>query len=524
MLSLMLPLFESHRVPRHKTRTPAFAALSLGIALALTLTVTSCDNNLSPQRARSADDVALLPFLLGGPQPAPGQGVMKDSELAIIDHGNDMFAHRVRLIDEARISIRLQSLYISDDETGRVIADGLMRAATRGVRVHLLVDDLLSLRPSTQRLMGEMLRGGVSIEGHDAGYVPIADALLGRIPRPQAIQMANMRYHEKYFVVDAEDTTRAIAILGGSNTASEYYQIRGNEPKWQWHDKDIAVRGPLVATVAQAFDENFLELRAWKNSPAQTSSPFWQTMQKLKEMTLSPTGIGFPAAMDPVRLAGVQEAIANIHPLVFKPARAAFLRTRPKHGEYFITRAYLDMINKAQQEILILNAYFIPTPELEQALVSAARRGVQVHIVTNHSEASDISAVQAAGRKAYQGMLFATQDLDNAQRLTIREWGGEPIFHNGQGMNHGKYMVIDGQRGIVGSFNLDPRSFYLDSESIIIYESAAIAAELRAQWQRDAAPNMSRMTFAGEFAQPPPDEDFNDSLQRRLAESFAAYL
>jgi putative cardiolipin synthase len=100
-------------------------------------------------------------------------------------------------------------------------------------------------------------------------------------------------------------------------------------------------------------------------------------------------------------------------------------------------------------------------------LIAAARRGVEVTVITNSKATNDIPMVNDAGRIAYQPLMEAG--------VHVYEWHAE---RHGEGTIHAKLAVFDEAVAIVGSYNLDPRSLALNSEDIVVIEDAALASEL----------------------------------------------
>jgi cardiolipin synthase len=144
-----------------------------------------------------------------------------------------------------------------------------------------------------------------------------------------------------------------------------------------------------------------------------------------------------------------------------------FIRNRPRLGETWIDQAYRARIDAAQRSVVIFNAYVVPTPALKRALIAAARRGVEVTVVTNSKATNDIPIITDAGRLTYREMVDAG--------VRIYEWHAERA---GEGTLHAKFAVFDSEVAIIGSYNLDPRSSGLNSEDVVVIEDARLASEL----------------------------------------------
>jgi putative cardiolipin synthase len=137
--------------------------------------------------------------------------------------------------------------------------------------------------------------------------------------------------------------------------------------------------------------------------------------------------------------------------------------------------------------VLIANAYFVPTPSLSRALTDAAKRCTAVRIISNSPGTNDLPEISLVGRGYYKDLLAVNDTAEVAAcdspdaGLRIWEWVGQAPdeAERRQGTMHSKFAVIDGQRGLVGSYNLDPRSEKLNSETALVFLQPDLAGQLR---------------------------------------------
>jgi putative cardiolipin synthase len=189
----------------------------------------------------------------------------------------------------------------------------------------------------------------------------------------------------------------------------------------------------------------------------------------------------------PEVLAHVARMEARQPSLEFHPATCRFFQSRPRLKETYIQQAYVKLIERARSEVLIANAYLVPTPSIVLALTDAARRCVAVRLISNSPETNDLPEISLVGRGYYKDLLAVNESpevaaCDRADKgLRIWEWVGQSAdeAERRQGTMHSKYAVIDGRRGLVGSYNLDPRSEKLNSESAMVFEQPELAGMLR---------------------------------------------
>ena len=208
----------------------------------------------------------------------------------------------------------------------------------------------------------------------------------------------NHRNHRKLLIVD--DT---VAIVGGANWGSDYDSNLFPEA---FLDVGLGVQGPVVADLARDFR------RVWAME-SEEAIPF----PRPPRAGLSPPGRSF--ADVPVQmLSGI---------------------ARGDRGS--IRRMYGLLIRSATRKLFVANSYFVPGRRLVKDLSRAAWRGLDVTLLLpGHT---DMKWVQMAGRATYEPLLKA----------------GVKIFERKDRMYHGKAAVVDGEVAVVGTSNLDPRSF-----------------------------------------------------------------
>ena len=179
--------------------------------------------------------------------------------------------------------------------------------------------------------------------------------------------------------------------------------------------------------------------------------------------------------------------------LTFIRARSRFFHNRPRLNESYIQQAYRKLIESAEREIIICNAYFIPSPEFIGTIADAVGRGVRVIILTNSPETNDLPEMTMVGRSYYKKILSINQGAaarKSGGSVRIWEWYGWRYDwqQQTQGTIHAKYAVFDRRYSLVGSYNLDPRSEKLNSETAIVFQSGVLSTDLaRIFYENDLA-------------------------------------
>jgi len=244
------------------------------------------------------------------------------NRLTLLQNGAEYFPALEAAIDQARREIFLESYIYEPDETGRRIGAALMRAAGRGVTVHVLLDGFGS--KSLPRAVAEELRGaGVQL----LFYRPKVS--------PWSLKRGRLRrMHRKIAVIDSR-----IAFVSGINIIDDMDAPGQTPPRY---DYAVAVEGPLLAEIHDSA-RRLWTLVAWSQLRLRRSRR---------------------RAMPPLAASGEMEA--------------AFVRRDNIRHRHDIEEAYLEAIASARQEIILANAYFLPGRHFRQALIQAAGRGVRV--------------------------------------------------------------------------------------------------------------------------------------------------
>lgn len=387
--------------------------------------------------------------------------------------GEDALAVRIDTLAAAQRSIRIQALIFRADEAGLHIAEILKAKKRDGVNVRVIVDAASNLDWQTQWMYFDLKRHGIEVQGYEAMYLEWITA--ERLLEPLR---ANKRFHDKLWVVDGEDEARGVAIVGGLNIANEYFRI-GDDPLSRWHDQDVVLRGPIVADVTAAFDRNDAFFAGIKAERPAAFNP--DNAWKLSASTLDRVAsVDVPYWRRDELASRVQACAGRDVPDAYQPVAARFLQSRPRFEETYILQAYLNLIERANESILLANAYFVPSRAIVEALSRAAARGVDVVVVTNSPESNDIASVAVVSRYLYQDVMAPA-----GRGARVYEWIGPAA---GEGTLHAKYAIFDEEAVLVGSYNLDPRSERLNSETAVALQDPALARRLAASFREDVLP------------------------------------
>ena len=450
-----------------------------------------------------------------------------ECEVSILPGGEDSFAARMDLLARAKHTIRIEALIFTGDESGLRVAEVLKQKKAEGVDVRVIVDAVNNASSQTQWMYFDLRQHGIDVEGYEA----LGLQIVNEIPLPLITPRndphdPNMRYHEKLWIIDA-GTPNAEAVTGGLNIANEYFRVDPANVKRYWRDQDVLVRGGVIADLTTTFDRNWKHFKDRDEQRGNLADVAWTAARKLMAKRGPPT---IPFARDDELVRSV--ATIEKRPVArdYQASRCRFFQSRPRLKETFIQQAYLKLLAAAQHEVLIANAYFLPTISTRLAIEEAAARCVRVVILSNGAETSDTPGMNLLARGYYKALL-AINDSPRVKAckagggVEIWEWlGRQPsVAKQTQGLLHAKYAVVDRKLALVGSYNLDPRSERLNSESAIVFENDALAQRLATTFT-DQDLSTSRQILAREAATFEQPASIRQRFEKDLAEIFEGQL
>ncbi len=484
------------------TRLPVIATVALvmtGCATTASAPVPTAGPALVEYVEQTAETSVLGPdaLFIGSPYPDVGlKGLFPlhgpdGCQVAILQGGEDSFAVRMQALRNAQTSIRIQALVFKGDETGLQVGEVLKQKKAAGLDVRVIVDAFSNPWIQTQWMFFDLKQNGVEVEGYEA----MALQWLNEVPIPALVphtdpDAPDKRFHEKMWIIDGE-TDHAIAVTGGLNIGNEYFRAEPGNPDGNWRDQDVMLRGAIVKDLVTAFDRNFdYFVDVKKSRGIFNTNLYWDATRKV----LGATGkVPISYKTDPKIVSYVAELQAREPPLEFKGATCRFIQNRPRLKETYIQQAYIKLIERAEGEVLVANAYFVPTPSLSQAIKDAARRCVSIKLISNSPDTNDLPEISMVGRGYYKDLLSVNESPEvracgnTDAGLRIWEWIGQAPGETArsQGTMHSKFAVVDGTRALVGSYNLDPRSEKLNSETAVVFLEPALAGTLRRKFIDD---------------------------------------
>lgn len=399
----------------------------------------------------------------------------------------DAFAARALLARAATRSIDAQYYIWHGDLTGTLLFNELRAAAGRGVRVRLLLDD-----NSTSGLDPVI----AALDAHPQIEIRLFNPFTIRKPRFLGFltdfSRLNRRMHNKSFTVDNQAT-----IVGGRNIGDEYF---GAGDSALFVDVDVLGVGPVVPDVSRDFDRYWASASSY---PAQrlvapiSSDGVREIEARLASAARDPQGRAYVEALRVLPL--VNELLQGALDFEWAPVRMisddpAKGLARAARDELLFSRLKATM-GEPKRKMGLVSGYFVPAKAGTRALVEMAQRGVDVTVMTNALEATDVPIVHAGYAKRRKRLLragvriFELRGGDAAAAPSKDALGsgstGSRLSGTGSAL-HAKTIVMDRERVFVGSFNFDPRSAHLNTELGFVIESRALAERMDSAFERFA--------------------------------------
>ena len=423
------------------------------------------------------------------------------SAFRLFASGTDALALRVQMADAAQKTLDVQYFIFKDDDSGQLLMSAILRAAARGVRVRMLIDDT-EARGADDRVATLAAHPNIEVRLYNPFYYRGDVTALRYAELTLTFSRLNYRMHNKLFVAD-----NGIAVLGGRNVGDAYFDA-GTNP--QFGDYDVFVLGPITRELSSSFDEYWNSRLA---IPAQALNDTLFTHLRLKYMEHE-----LAEHVDDTRQSDLGRAIRSGNPyaglvsgdsgLVW--AKAQVIADSPDKGNVesggavgsVLRERLLDAAAAVKSELLIVSPYFVPGGDVSELLRSLRERHVRVRVLTNSLLSTDVPAVHAGYRGHRLPLLEEGVELYEVKPLPGKpdpRGGSLKTPSSGQFALHAKAYVFDRKRVFIGSANLDPRSLDLNTEIGVMIDSPQLARQVANRFQTIAAPaNSFVLAIAGD--------------------------
>lgn len=365
-----------------------------------------------------------------------------NNKVELLINGEQKFPKFKEDLLNAKHSIHLEYYIFEIDTIGSEILQILEQKASEGVAVRLTVDSFGS--PNLVKYMRKVKNSQISFQP----FLPVTFASLAN---------SNYRNHRKITVIDG-----AIGYIGGINISDKYINDPTKPDQLYWRDTSVRIEGNAV---------NMMQISFWNSWNQTEGEPFLLDQGYLKvyknfDAELGHAGVGLVSS-DP----------ASVGP--------------------FNLEALLLAIGEANTSVRLCTPYFIPSQELERALIVAASSGVEVELM--------IPATSDSFFVRHASFSYLKPLLQRDVKVYLYE----------KGFVHAKTVTIDDKLSFIGTVNLDIRSFYINYEVAAILSDSALCTELQEQYEKDK--KESKLLTLKSWQSRPRWERALDSLCRLLA-------
>lgn len=392
------------------------------------------------------------------------------SGFAVLGDNRRAFVDRVALADFAQETLDVQYYIWSADTAGLLLADHLIRAADRGVRVRFLLDDVnFKQRDSAT----------ASIAAHPNIEVRIFNPHRYRSNRTAELVAnfgrLNRRMHNKIMVMD-----KACAIVGGRNIADEYFGLSDHS---NYRDLDIAAVGPIVRDLSATFDE------FWNSGSAVPIEAFVRDKPDMDDFrrqvatlrsNIRPERCPFPVDHDVAELRSrIDEIMDEIVWADGEVLADTYASTQGRDPEGMMNRRLHAEVRAATRHVHIEAAYFVLRDPAIETIRQLTSQGVGVRVLTNSLAGNDVVAAQAGHTRRRPQVIRAGGHIHELRPDAPAVLSSvAPQARDSIAALHTKTLVIDGETSFVGSFNFDPRSAEINSELGLLVHSEAFARQV----------------------------------------------
>ncbi|SDV09489.1 phospholipase D family protein [Pseudomonas mucidolens] len=427
-------------------------------------------------------------------QAAPYQG---RSGFRLLSDSSEAFMARAELIRNAQTSLDLQYYIAHDGISTRMLVDELLKAADRGVRVRILLDD------TTSDGLDQVI---ATLAAHPQIQIRLFNPLhLGRstgvtraIGRLFNLSRQHRRMHNKLWLAD-----NSVAIVGGRNLGDAYFDA---EPNLNFTDIDMLSVGPVAEQLGHSFDQywnsalskpigQFISSKSSQDLAvvrAQLEDSLAQSRQQNHVLYNRLRTYQTQPRMDLWR----RELIWAWNQALWDAPSKVLAKADPD-PQLLLTTQLGPELEGVSQELMMISAYFVPGEPGLLYLTGRADAGVAVSLLTNALEATDVPAVHGGYAPYRKALLEHGVKLYELRRQPGDGGGSGPHLLGSRSLQgsdsslHSKAMIFDRKKSFIGSFNFDPRSVLWNTEVGVLVDSPELAEHVRNLALQGMAPALS---------------------------------
>ncbi|KAF0862181.1 phospholipase D family protein [Pseudomonas sp. LD120] len=466
------------------------------LPLILSLGLGGCSTRevpYQPSQALVASDSSFARSIRAQATPYQGR-----SGFRLLPNSAEAFMARAELIRNAQSSLDLQYYIVHDGISTRMLVHELLKAADRGVRVRVLLDDTTS--DGLDQIIAILAtHPRIQIRLFNPLHLGRRTGLTRAMGRLFNLSQQHRRMHNKLWLAD-----NSVAIVGGRNLGDEYFDA---EPNLNFTDIDLFCVGPVAEQLGHSFDQY------WNSALSRPVGEFISDAPSAKD--LSHTRQRLEASLQHIRqrdqLLYRQLMTYQTQPrmdiwrkeLIWAWNQALWdaptkvLAKGDPDPRLLLTTQLAPELNGVSKELMMISAYFVPGQAGLVYLTRRADAGVSVSLLTNALEATDVPVVHGGYAPYRKALLEHGVKLYELRRQPGEHGGSGPrllhsaLLRGSDSSLHSKAMIFDRQKSFIGSFNFDPRSVLWNTEVGVLVDSPELAEQVRALARQGMAPALS---------------------------------
>lgn len=393
--------------------------------------------------------------------------------------GANAFASRSILTNMATRNIDAQYYIWHNDQAGQLMLKDLWDAAERGVIVRLLLDDFNNSAKFDQHLL--------RFASHPNIAVRIINPLMYRkfqtLNFVTGLPRINRRMHNKSMIFDKQ-----ITIIGGRNIGDEYLS---NDKNSQFADLDVLLIGKVVADIDNSFASYWsapisFDIQTLATLDRGETKDFLEGLDKLRSDEKNDSRSSLEVYKTAIEDSSIDTDLINKR-VPFRWTNMQFLSddvgklTKTVPADTNLVHQLRTLLGSPSKRLTIISSYFVPTKDGVNTLVALAESGIEINILTNSFDATDVTAVHSgysqwrpnllrAGVKIYELKSTASEEKRENKLWKARSQSSTSL--------HAKAFAVDDYQVFIGSYNVDPRSANINTEMGVIINDDELAKQL----------------------------------------------
>ncbi len=406
----------------------------------------------------------------------------------ILNNGLDGFIARDQLIARAQASLDLQYFIFRQDKTGMALTEQLIRAADRGVKIRILVDDGSTV-DGDEQLLSLAAHPNIQVRAFNPFYFRGHNDFMRLLEMKASKYQLDYRMHNKLFIADD-----AVALIGGRNIGDEYFQV---DHDYQLGDDDVFTVGPMVKKLSQSFDEFWNSVHS---VPAQIIDPELTTIDALdhfkKQLTINLRNLenqdeSFIKRINTSQI--LNRLFTDSPSLTWATAQLVYDSPYKKDVEddslagSLIYEPIKEAVESTRSELLMITPYLIPGDEGMKLFRILHDHDVSIRVLTNSLESTPELLAHAGYSNYRKPLLKLGVKLYEVRAKPGKARGsGESrklVSYGNYGL-HAKQYIFDRRKVFLGSMNFDQRSMHLNTEIGLIIHSPELAKQAMERFER----------------------------------------